>query len=267
MRDIAVYTLFSSSEGNCVYFKNRSDEYLIDCGVSARACDAALKEIGTSLANIKAVFVTHEHSDHIRGLDMVCKKFRVPVYAPAECCIAIAKQNIHASPFLNALEMNVPAAFGDVQITPFPTPHDSISSCGFDVDLDGVRFGLATDMGYVTKTTARALTGCRAVIIESNHDIKMLKNGTYPENLKRRILSDHGHLSNESCAAFVPYLAHCGSVSLVLAHLSPHNNTPRAAFQASFESLTSSGAKVCADLGEGDVRLAVAPKCGICKVL
>ena len=262
-----VYTLFSSSDGNCVYFKNGKNEYLIDCGVSARSCEAALNSLGTSLAKIKAVFITHEHTDHIRGLETLCKHFLLPVYAPAASFKGITACAPHAACFLRPLQPDAAVTLDGATVTPFATPHDSAASCGFCVDLDGVKFGLGTDMGYVTKSAARALGGCRAVIIESNHDIEMLKNGDYPQSVKARILGSRGHLSNDACAAFVPYLAQTGAVSLVLAHLSPRNNTPRAAFAASFSSLTEKGAAVRADFGEGDVRLAVAPACGICEVM
>lgn len=262
-----VYTLFSSSDGNCVYFANGKNEYLIDCGVSARSCETALNSLGSSLTNIKAVFVTHEHTDHIRGLEMICKHFELPVYAPVASFGGIAACAPHAVRFLTPLEPETVIGLEGISVTPFATPHDSAASCGFRVEMDGVSFGVATDMGYVTKNTARALCGCGAVIIESNHDIEMLKNGDYPQNVKQRILGNHGHLSNDACAAFVPYLAQTGTNSLVLAHLSPRNNTPRAAFSASYNALAESGAKVAAGFGEGDVRLAVAPACGICKAL
>lgn len=267
MREQVVYTLFSSSGGNCAYFKDGNDEYLIDCGVSARACETALRELGTSLLNIKAVFITHEHIDHIRALETLCKKRPVPVYAPEKCCALIARQMVHASPYLIPLAMLESVETENARFTPFSTPHDSVSSCGYVVETEGLKFGLATDMGYVTKTCAKELCGCKAVIIESNHDIEMLKHGTYPESTKKRILGDFGHLSNKSCASFVPYLALNGTTSIVLAHLSKENNTPRKAFEESFCSLTASGAKVCAALGEGDVRLAVAPGEGSLRVI
>ena len=267
MGEKAVYTLFSSSDGNCVYFKNGENEYLIDCGVSARALETALRGLGSSVCRIKAVFVTHEHSDHIRGLETLCRKSGFAIYAPAGCCAPLARVCPHASPRIIPLEMNGAVETEGAAVTPFATPHDSASSCGYTVELDGVKFGVATDMGYVTKTTARALEGCRAVVIESNHDIDMLLRGDYPENVKRRILGNYGHLSNKSCAEFVPYLAHCGAESLVLAHLSPRNNTPEAAYKASFDSLCGYGAEVSNEFGKGDIRLAVAPHSGACRVI
>ena len=267
MGEISAYTLFSSSDGNCVYFRNRENEYIIDCGVSARALETALRGLGSGIRRLKAVFVTHEHSDHIRGLETLCRKSDVMIYAPEKCCAPLARVCPHASPRLTALGCEMTVELDGAAVTPFATPHDSASSCGYTVELDGVKFGVATDMGYVTKTTARALSDCRAVVIESNHDIDMLLRGDYPESLKRRILGNYGHLSNKSCAEFVPYLAHCGAESLVLAHLSPRNNTPEAAYKASFDSLCGYGAEVSNEFGKGDIRLAVAPHSGACRVI
>lgn len=262
-----ICTLFSSSGGNCAYIRNKGEEYLIDAGVSARAIETSLKTLGTSLANIKAVFVTHEHSDHIRGLEIISKYYRIPIYAPSLSCSAIGQSSMHTLLCLNRLDAPDAVDFCETSFKPFATPHDSASSCGYVVNLGEKRVGLATDMGYITKSIAEALSACRAVIIESNHDIDMLKNGSYPYHLKKRILGDYGHLSNESCAGFLPYLIACGTKSIALAHLSAENNTPAVAFAESYNTLKSKGITVCCKTSPGDVNLAVAPREGVCVLL
>ncbi len=262
-----VCTLFSSSGGNCVYIKNKGEEYLIDAGASARAIENALKTLGTSLANIDAIFITHEHTDHIKGLETISKCYEIPIYAPSLCCAAIGRVYERACFCLNPLEKDGGVCFGETAFEHFRTPHDSVSSCGYVVDFGGKRAGVATDMGYITKDVAAALSSCEAVIIESNHDINMLKNGPYPLALKKRILGNYGHLSNTACAEFLPYLVSRGVKAFALAHLSAENNTPAAAYAESYNSLTAKDITVCHKTAPGDVYLTVAPREGICVVL
>lgn len=258
--DKYVCTLFSSSRGNSVYIKNGKEEYLIDAGVSARMLETSLSGIGTSLKNISAIFVTHEHSDHVRGLDVICRHHNIPVYAPEQSC-RLMESCASIAECLCPMEQNGVVYCGDTCFSSFTTPHDSVASCGYTVDLGSFKFGLATDIGYITKHAAAALTGCKAVVFESNHDIDMLKNSSYPENVKQRILGNFGHLSNEKCASFLPYLIKNGTSNIVLAHLSPENNTPALAFDTSFKMLTANGIEVCTASTPGDVSLAVAGKC------
>lgn len=261
-----VSTLFSSSGGNCVYIKNKNEEFLIDAGVSARAIETALKTLGTSLSNIRAIFVTHEHSDHIKGLGTISKHFGIPVYAPAPCLSAIEKSHPCTRYVLNALGGET-VLFGETAFSHFRTPHDSLSSCGFVADLGDKRVGVATDMGYITKETAAALAGCHAVVIESNHDLAMLRNGSYPPALKNRVEGEKGHLSNAACAEFLPFLAVKGVKAFALAHLSAENNTPKTAFLESYHALSQKGVTVCKKDSPGDVFLTVAPRAGVCALI
>lgn len=262
-----ICTLFSSSYGNCTYIKNKGEEYLIDAGVSARALEHSLNDLGTSLANINAIFVTHEHSDHVKGLETISKNYKIPVFAPKPCCDEMGMNSVHIPLCLNRLESPGSVEFPETSFASFSTPHDALASCGYVVDLGEMKFGFATDMGYITKNAARELSSCKAVIIESNHDIDMLKNGSYPYRLKKRILSDYGHLSNSACADFLPYLVLNGTNSVVLAHLSVENNTPAVAYAESCNSLKSRGMTVCTGETPGDVCLSVAPKQGVCVLI
>lgn len=271
-------TLFSSSKGNAAYIKYGRDEILIDCGVSARSLDAALKSAGSSLTSISAMFLTHEHGDHIRGLAVAAKRVGFPIYAPEGCCEAIAPLIANAGQRLIPLRDLVPVSLFDTVICPVRTPHDSNDSCGFRIKAGEEKLGYFTDIGHLSENVLRGLSGCRRVVVESNHDTTMLKNGPYPAPLKARILGERGHLSNESCSRLLPHLAAHGTESIVLAHLSEENNRPLIALAAAFAGLDeagygvvgANGAPVADLLGvtprtvspEKTVVLQVAPVCG-----
>lgn len=227
MANITVYTLYSGSSGNSVYIKTPDTELLIDAGVSARAVEKNLKEIGTSLENIHAIFVTHEHTDHTKGLEVISKKYHIPTHmmsASARALIRDPKASLLNDLYLHNSTFSV--KFGKTTVNAFPTPHDSEASVGYTVEYPGEKFGLATDIGHITKEITHALSGADSVVIESNHDVDMLMMGPYPYHLKRRILSDFGHLSNENCAQFAKILAKKGTKHFLLAHLSKENNFP-----------------------------------------
>ncbi|MBQ3231095.1 MAG: MBL fold metallo-hydrolase [Clostridia bacterium] len=273
MSEAKIYTLFSSSKGNCAYIKHGRDEFLIDCGASARAIENALAMVGSSLADIKAIFITHEHSDHIRGLSTVCKYFGTPVYAPSSSLCYI-DSHIACAADLRELKSGCAVELFDSAVCPVATPHDALSSVGFRIRVGNEIIGYYTDIGHLSEGVLRGLAGCRRVVIESNHDIEMLKNGRYPYSLKQRILGDRGHLSNRACASLLPHLARHGTESFVLAHLSEENNRPETAFRESFVALLEKGFTVngerITDAPEPDcvgeikeLRLRVASPCGI----
>ena len=257
-----VFTLFSSSKGNCTYIKNGRDEFLIDAGVSARAIETALSRLGTTLGNIKAILITHEHSDHIKGLNTVSKHFGIPIYAPPECCEYISDVMPDT---VRHLVPNAPKkiiSFGETAFYPIATPHDARASVGFRINTGDEKIGYFTDIGCLTEGILRGLSGCRRVVIESNHDIEMLKNGSYAFCLKKRILGNRGHLSNSECARLLPYLAQYGTESFMLAHLSQENNTPELAYSESERSLAKKGYELSKDA----IRLKVAPVCSIAEL-
>lgn len=250
MDKIVAYTLFSGSSGNCHYIKTPDAEMLIDAGVSARAVDKALREIGTSLANITAIFVTHEHVDHTRGLEVISKKHHIPTHMTSPSARTLITDP-HAS-LLNDLYLHpslFAVRFGETTVRSFVTPHDSAAAVGYTVEYapageKAEKIGVATDIGHLDGSILDALCGADAVVIEANHDVEMLLCGPYPYHLKRRILSDTGHLSNEASAELAKRLAESGTRAFVLAHLSKENNYPptaeaavRAAL-ASFDGIT-----------------------------
>lgn len=260
----SVYTLFSSSKGNSTYIKFGCDEFLIDCGASARAVENSLSALGTSLKNIKAIFITHEHGDHIRGLATVHKYYNIPVFAPAESIPEICRVSSMFPDEITAFVPLTPVDLCDTSVCPIVTPHDSRGSVGFRIKAGDERIGYFTDIGHLSENVLRALSGCKRVIIESNHDITMLKNGSYTPALKRRILGDYGHLSNEACSILLPHLVEHGTESFVLAHLSEENNVPSLAYKTSRDKLVQSGVSVAEEgIEHPDVRLQVAPVAGI----
>lgn len=232
-----VYQLFSSSKGNCCLIKNKSDVFLIDAGVSAKRIECAVKEVGINPSDIRAVFVTHEHTDHIKGLETLSRRFGMQIYAPRGCFDGILRSCPSAFPFLVPNDHGTLTELENTRIYTVRTPHDADSSVGFRIELDGEIMAYFTDIGHLSSEVVRAMSACRRVVIESNHDIERLKSGPYPYPLKQRILGAYGHLSNFDCAALLPHLANHGTQRVVLAHLSEENNTPELAYAESFARL------------------------------
>ena len=227
MNEVKIFTLCSGSSGNCTFCRFGNTSFLIDAGASRRAISKALESIGASLSSLSAIFVTHEHSDHVKGLTMLAKYDKIPIYiAP------VSGKSLSGIDEELLIPMKHPASvtLGEVTITSFDTLHDSLSSCGFVISYQGQRFGYATDIGRPTQSVTDALCGCRAVILEANYDKDMLREGPYPHPLKQRIAGKYGHLDNETAAAFCAFLGKTGTERVLLAHLSDENNTPAVAY-------------------------------------
>lgn len=254
--------LFSGSKGNSVYIGAGTTGILIDVGVSAKALETALREREIDPASIAAIFVTHEHSDHISGLRVFASRYATPVYASEGTLNALCKMGTINGKF-EANPMREEICAGELRVTYFHTPHDAAESVGYCVYTpDGRKITVATDLGVMTDEVRTALTGSDLVLMESNHDVRMLQNGGYPYYLKRRILSATGHLSNDACACELPRLARSGVTRFVLGHLSRENNFPDIARQTALCSFTENGMK------EGiDFTLSIAPQKNEEKVL
>lgn len=252
-----VFMLFSSSKGNCCLVKNGSEAFLIDAGVSAKRIETAVRAVGTEPGALRAVFLTHEHSDHIAGINQLCKRYGLPVFAPPGCIESLADTCPDAVPYLRPFDPGTVVSLERSRVYAVRTPHDAAASVGFRIDLSGDLLGYFTDLGYLTASVVHALSGCRRVVIESNHDVNMLRSGPYPESLKRRILGEYGHLSNASCASLLPHLPSYGTQRILLAHLSEQNNTPALAYEESASRLREV-------LASGAVTLSVAsPACPV----
>lgn len=254
-----VSVMYSGSSGNCTLVSSGSTSVLIDAGVSAkRICDGLI-ERDNDIKNICGIFITHAHIDHIKGINVLLKKNKIPIYITNGTYNEAIQQGLNADDgLINIIRAGDMLELEDMQICPFNTLHDAAESVGYTFRLnEGRRIGYATDLGVVTNEVENALTGCDFVIIESNHDINMLKNGSYPYVLKKRILSQNGHLSNKDCANEAVKLAALGATRFVLSHISRENNLPSLAFAETANALNARG------LQEGtDYLLECAPQMG-----
>lgn len=236
--------LFSGSSGNSYYMESAGQGILIDCGRNAKQLENALRGHEIDVSRLRAIFITHEHSDHVSGLRVFAARYKLPVYASMGTIEALRQKNLVNEKVQLAPITLDGLALDDMYITPFRISHDCAEGFGYVVETaDGRRTAFATDTGVVTEEIGAALTGCDTVVLESNHDVGMLQCGVYPYVLKRRILSDVGHLSNEMCARTAAELVQNGTTRLLLAHLSRENNIPELAQQASLCELESGGMK------------------------
>lgn len=233
MENVSLVSLYSGSKGNCTYIRAGADEILIDAGRSLRALTSALTSIGGDLSRIKAIFITHEHSDHVSALEMLSKKFRIPIHMTEDSAKKVLATTSYVKNNIICHSPLFEEKIGDITVHSFPTPHDSDMSVGYTIELpNGEKIGYATDIGHITSEIRKNLLGSSAVVIESNHDTDMLHDGPYPAWLKMRIGSTRGHLSNADCAAFLPELIANGAKDIMLAHLSGENNTPDTALSS-----------------------------------
>lgn len=249
-----IYPICSSSGGNSTFIGTRGHGILVDAGCSFRALKNALSLIDTDFDGIEAIFFTHEHIDHIRALEQLCKHTNLPIFASGGTISALRALGKIPEDFAlyDIRDGYKSAAF---EVSAFRTSHDSAESVGYAVTFGKEKFGVCTDTGFVTEDAERALSGCRTVLLESNYDEEMLrKNLNYPPDLKRRISGKEGHLSNGDCADFALRLIKSGTRHLVLGHLSRENNTPATAKSRTERFLSENGAVV-----ERDYTLSVAP--------
>ena len=211
---------------------------------SAKRLATALTGLGVDPRRVGAVFVTHEHVDHVAGLRVFCERHQVPVFASEGTLRALGRMgSITAKMRVSPMPEGGVEACG-LLVRAFATSHDAAEPCGYTCEADGgEKFAVATDTGYLTDTVKEALRGCDSVMLESNHEVTMLQNGPYPYFLKRRILSDMGHLSNAACADFLPGLLRGGAGRFFLAHLSRENNTPELAYACAKAAFDAAGAR------------------------
>jgi phosphoribosyl 1,2-cyclic phosphodiesterase len=219
-----ITSLNSGSNGNCYYIGNGQEAILVDAGISCREIEKRLKRLGLRIDKIKAVFVSHEHADHILGVPVLAKKYQLPVYITSA---TLEHSGIPiAEPLVYHFEARLPVWIGELQITPFAKNHDAADPHSFIVDCQGVRVGIFTDIGSPCDQVIEFFQKCHGAFLEANYDEDLLFNGRYPQYLKARISGKNGHLSNKQ--AFELFINHRPSYMnhLLLSHLSKENNSP-----------------------------------------
>ena len=236
-----VHTLSSGSSGNALLLSCGSTHLLVDAGISCRRITVSLRELGLTPEDLTAILITHTHTDHISGLQVLLKRTACPVRGFGRTCRELEYRLAGISDRLQPMDPCTPYILGGCTVTAFPTAHDSPGSCGYRFDTDDGSVGLMTDTGFITNEAATTLPGVDLAILESNHDVEAVRSGPYPYYLKQRILGDHGHLRNEDAARFAVALAQAGASEIILAHLSQENNTPAMARSAVETALSAAG--------------------------
>ena len=247
-------SLYSGSSGNSLFVETENTKILIDAGMSCKKIEEALHTIEVDPSSINAILVTHEHSDHVKGISTISKKFDIPVFATKETFEAmpthtqkLSEKNIN---FFNPAEKFY---IDDLEILPFSIPHDATNPCGFNIIKDKNQISIATDIGHMTKSILHHLEGSEFILLESNYDTEVLKCCSYPFMLKSRIASDIGHLSNTIAGKTISYLSKNSNLNTaMLGHLSKESNFPELAYQTVVDELISS----CAS--DNSIKLSVA---------
>ena len=220
---LQIASLNSGSNGNCYYIGTGVEAVLIDVGISCRETEKRMRSLGLSMKTVKAIFVSHEHTDHISGVSTLANKYNLPVYITADTAKNGPRLISHLSkPF----KANVPVPIGSLTVTPFTKPHDAIDPHSFIISHDGVTVGVFTDIGNPCEEVMRHFAQCHGAFLEANYDEDMLENGRYPTHLKQRISSDQGHLSNKQALELFNRHRPAFMTHLLLSHLSKDNNDP-----------------------------------------
>jgi phosphoribosyl 1,2-cyclic phosphodiesterase len=240
---VSLSVLASGSRGNSAIVQSTRTRILVDAGVSCREIHKRMKLAGEDPHSLSAIVITHEHSDHVSGLAVLAKKLKIPVFmtGPTHQAWSRAVRDEKGEyPEVSELEFFSAGRrfqIGDIEITPFTIPHDAADPVGFTFRSEGVKVGIATDLGFMPSNVCDHLRGCDVLVIESNHDLEMLRVGPYPWSVKQRVMSRVGHLSNAALAEFLG-THYDGSASyIVLAHISEQNNHPELARQAALAAL------------------------------
>ena len=227
-------SIASGSSGNCIYAGTDNTHILIDAGISKKRIESGLNEFGLSLKDIDAILVTHEHSDHIGGLGVVSRAYHIPIYATSKTIEFIKNyKNLGKidEDLYNDITPDVSFDIRDIKVNPFSISHDAVDPVAYRVENADKSVAVATDMGVYDDYTISNLEGVNALLLEANHDVRMLQVGSYPYPLKQRILGDRGHLSNESSGQFLGQLLHDKFKKVVLGHLSKENNLAELAYE------------------------------------
>lgn len=241
-------TLASGSSGNCAVVSDGQVHILIDAGISARRITTGLRSLGLDPAKVAGILITHEHTDHIGGIDVLCRQIGADLFTAEPTARQICYRRAGLERRFQVFEPGERFAIGDLIIGTFSTSHDCASPVGYTVESGGSKLALCTDTGVVTPQALESVLGCDLLIGECNYDVDMLRAGPYPPYLKERILGQRGHLSNEMGAELAARAVQSGTKRVVLAHLSKENNTPRLALDAAERAMEAIGAKPGRDM-------------------
>lgn len=230
--------LASGSKGNCIYIGSQTTRVLIDAGISVSDVIGRLAEIDIDAGTIQAVLITHEHSDHIKGLLVLAERLKIPVLANSETAKAIVAA-LGARPRFKIFTTGESFQFGDLIVHPFSIPHDTFDPVGFTIQVGALKVGICADIGHITSLVRKHLEGCDYLYIEANHEPSMVLASARPKSLKERILCKQGHLSNSDCAALIASVFHPGLKHVHLAHLSSECNAEAVALKIVREALAA----------------------------
>lgn len=240
-----IVSLASGSRANCTLVEGGGTRLLIDFGLSCRMLSGFLKKYNLSIADIDAIFITHEHVDHVYGLSTLFKNYDIPVHMTEPSYLAYTrKAGFDYRDKIITHEVEFKVEIGGFTVSSCEICHDSAACVSYLVEGNGVSFCTCTDLGFVPERVLQHVSRAESIILESNHDVALLETGEYPDDLKRRIRSRSGHLSNEQCDDTLVRLAHAGVKRILLGHVSPENNDPRLALQAAILALDKAGESV-----------------------
>lgn len=227
-------SIASGSSGNCIYVGSDNTHLLIDTGISKKKIDEGLAELGLTGEDISGILITHEHSDHIQGLGVFCRKYEVPVYATKGTLIGIQNyKSLGKMPegLYREIRKNEAFEIGDLLVKPFEISHDANEPSGYRIEKEDKSVAVATDLGKFDDYTIENLKNLNGIVLEANHDVHMLEVGPYPYYLKQRVLGNHGHLSNELSGRLLCNILHDKLKYIMLGHLSKENNFPELAYE------------------------------------
>lgn len=249
-------SLYSGSSGNSFFIQSENTKILIDAGVSSKKIELALQNgFNLSLNDIDAIFVTHEHIDHTKSLNLISSKYNLPVFASKGTWNALLeKTNKISDDNKKTFELDKSFIFKDLRIFPFSTPHDAAEPCGFNIYNGNSKISIATDLGFIDDKMLENLKNSSFLMLESNYEPDILKISSYPYKLKKRISSNSGHLSNNEASETISKLVSNGLKDILLIHLSKENNVPEIAYETVMEKLKNNNCSI------DDLNLNIAPR-------
>lgn len=255
-------SLYSGSSGNCSLVQSDNTKILIDAGESCKKICTALTSINVNPNDLNGILITHEHSDHIKGISTLAKKYNIPIFANKETWNAM-NIDINKLSNDNIKYFNIDEKFNinDLEILAFSIPHDAANPCGFNVFHDNKKLSVATDIGHMTSNIINNLTNSSFLMLEANYDPKVLQCSPYPYMLKQRIAGPNGHLSNDMAGQTISYLSKFGLKTAMLGHLSKENNFPELAYKTVVEQLIQN------NIDENSLRLSVATRLGVSSIV